>query len=579
MLMTANLLFMMAALANGMYLPPHVTSKRATTITFTECDVLDDTKEFVASYKRMEIPDMILVANKLRGDMSAVGIQQKSVDIVKQIIKYSVGLTRAIGDVHLFLESHLMYYFYFYPSASDKFDDYIHYVYEVFGTMTTMTPTHGTNVKMSALSSRVFGQIQRKANLFRGELNKARRSSTVSAENKKIVNLAGEELYSMTKKVYAVRNNVNNINRQIRLLANEARKSSMQPRTCASSQCNCGTRGRCINIANIYNYCSCDLGYSGSDCSVRADDRSAYQMCKAYGEVHYRSLDGAHFDFQGNCHYLLLSHGFQLTDPPQKTVVYEVFQKNWIKPGGNQVAWPKITYIHLNAGNDIFEIGQRLQNGEPDVKRNNRALSKEERDAGIELDYLKEPVLIVDDGRFTTINIQTYGVKIVFDGDWDSYVYVLKEFGTNELAFFDGMCGNFDGQADNDYTAKGSTKVLKAEDNYGRTIGNSYQVEYDSISSSKGCAPTTLPDMPKLTDLKKVKLTEVYCRIADCGGDDSSSEWRACVADTYFSVSEKAKCDLLKREIHAKSDCSDTPFNCTEVIHKAHRELGLHIFN
>jgi len=175
--------------------------------------------------------------------------------------------------------------------------------------------------------------------------------------------------------------------------------------------------------------------------------------CIAWGDPHFRTLDGAAYDFMGTCTYEL-SGTCKKTDLPQ----YSVRIKQEFR-GGPGPSYAKVIQVRYNG----HVINMRRHNVlEVDGLRENPPVTN------------LKGITVTFDGRYLTVELDN-GVIAKYDGNYDPKVMIPSAY----KGVICGLCGNFDGNPGND----------RRDDNY--------QIAQD-IDNEDGCSvdPGPGPECP-----------------------------------------------------------------------------------
>ncbi|CAH1777757.1 unnamed protein product, partial [Owenia fusiformis] len=134
-----------------------------------------------------------------------------------------------------------------------------------------------------------------------------------------------------------------------------------------------------------------------------------------------------------------------------------------------------------------------------------------------------------------------------------------------------GLCGNFDGEKDNDLRTRNDPLYISRanEKNHGVLMGNSWKtslVATDLVKDDSINMDAPWRDLHNWRRaINKLELIKRHCQYADCGGEVGTHKWESCVADTYYASAEQ-ECHILETNIFAKSSCSGGEFNCSAIV-------------
>ncbi|GCB82596.1 hypothetical protein scyTo_0022034, partial [Scyliorhinus torazame] len=181
-----------------------------------------------------------------------------------------------------------------------------------------------------------------------------------------------------------------------------------------------------------------------------------YGTCTAAGDPHYRTFDGRKYDFQGTCVYKFSSLCANNTDLQP----FDVQVQNEHR-GSRVVSYTRLAWIVVYGQTIVLTrdyVGKVLVNG-----------------ILVNLPYALEDgkIIIYKSCRGATLETD-FGLRVTYD--WRSRISVtLPSTYTGSVC---GLCGNFDGNRDNDLTTKDGKST-----NNPTTFGKSWQVD-----STPGCS-------------------------------------------------------------------------------------------
>ncbi|XP_035826566.1 uncharacterized protein LOC101845560 [Aplysia californica] len=169
--------------------------------------------------------------------------------------------------------------------------------------------------------------------------------------------------------------------------------------------------------------------------------------CLVFGDPHYRTFDGATLHFQGTCRYLMAA------DCENDVFRVEVQHDNRGAPG--EVSWAQnLTVTVAGAVVDLLQGRDVLVNGRR-----------------VDLPYLYEPHLLIEESSRTLLLSTEIGVQVVWDGSSYGELTVPGSF-KRKLC---GLCGNFNGFPQDDLRTK-SGQITNSP----ATFGNSWKTKEQS---------------------------------------------------------------------------------------------------
>lgn len=212
---------------------------------------------------------------------------------------------------------------------------------------------------------------------------------------------------------------------------------------------------------------------SGEHCNVQNGLLGCYPdnfaSCQASGDPHYVSFDGKRFDFMGTCTYLLVGSCGQNAALPAFKVLVENEHR-----GSQTVSYTRAVRVVAHG----VEVAVRRENP-------GRVLVD-----GV-LQYLPfqaagGKVRVYRQGNDAVVSTD-FGLTVTYN--WDAHV--TAKVPNSYAKAVCGLCGNFNGNPDDDLALKGGGQANNVLD-----FGNSWQEEI-----IPGCGATTPGDCPQLDSL------------------------------------------------------------------------------
>ncbi|XP_043915137.1 mucin-2-like [Protopterus annectens] len=210
----------------------------------------------------------------------------------------------------------------------------------------------------------------------------------------------------------------------------------------------CITEEKCSCVHNgiIYNPGeTVDIGCNTCTC-IKArwscTNLPCQETCAIYGEGHYISFDKRRFNFNGNCEYVL-TQDYCTNNPENGT--FRVITEN-IPCGTTGTTCSKA--IKLFLGNTEL----KLSDGSVEV---------------IKKDFVVDaPYQIYSMGIYSVIEAEN-GMVLMWDKKTSMFIKLNPSF-KGEVC---GLCGNYDGNANNDFTTRGQSIAVDVQE-----FGNSWKV-------------------------------------------------------------------------------------------------------
>ncbi|KAF0045614.1 hypothetical protein F2P81_002143 [Scophthalmus maximus] len=239
------------------------------------------------------------------------------------------------------------------------------------------------------------------------------------------------------------------------------------------------------------------------------------QDCVVSGDPHYNTFDKKFYSFMGTCTYTLARTCKNNTGP-----WFSVEAKNEER-GVSGVSYLRKLYVTVNG------ITVTLVNG-----------------LRVALPNSPSPLMTISlAGQYITLQT-TFGLQVRWDGNHYAKISVPSSY-YDQMC---GLCGDYDGNPDNDFTKPDGSLVANVND-----FGNSWQTKEDEDDS---CVPGTKPDPdcdPKLQ--AEVEKPDKCGKIKDPAGPfrecirvvDPTPFFQSCVYDMcQFNGQQHVLCDQLQ---------------------------------
>lgn len=281
---------------------------------------------------------------------------------------------------------------------------------------------------------------------------------------------------------------------------------------CATGTHNCDSNARCINTDGSF-ICVCLPNFEGSG---RAGDCREVGSCLCWGEPHCRSFDERIHHFQGACSYTLARDGC-VSGSPSGTPTFEVVQKNWKKDKPDSVVtWTKEIMVRIFGRVIVLRQGMRVVLDGQQINLPADPVDAAGQPIGLSIKFFESNVFL------TT----KFGLYVKWNGDDRIEVKVEAPFKRQVC----GLCGNFDGNADNDWVLGPFCPPSGNATDNPRLFGDSWRTDTGSMDGDE-CKPSC-----------------------------SSTPDPVCVGDAF----ERAKTDCAKlRQVFATCIASMTAVNDT----------------
>ncbi|XP_069394027.1 IgGFc-binding protein isoform X1 [Paralichthys olivaceus] len=313
-------------------------------------------------------------------------------------------------------------------------------------------------------------------------------------------------------------------------------------------QCGCTYKGRYIPAGESFwadqgceQWCICLAGSrqvqcqnkgcgAGTQCKVvegiRKCQAVSHSTCQATGDPHYMTFDKKKFDFQGTCVYQLVA----LCSNNPDLVPFEVLVQNDHR-GSKVVSYTKLVEVKVYS---LSIVITKTHKGL--IMVNNELLNLPVTLDGGQVSVFKSGLYAV-----VTTN---FGLKVSFN--WESAVFV--KLPSNYMGAVCGLCGNYNGKAQDDLIPKSGDKIVAPV-----AFGTSWRV-----AEIPGCVEGCKGVCPDCDITQKVQYEQGdFCGILkdprgafrDCHAkEDPAGYFEDCVYDVCLYKGRK---DVLCKAIAA----------------------------
>ncbi|NWS87254.1 ZAN protein, partial [Toxostoma redivivum] len=202
--------------------------------------------------------------------------------------------------------------------------------------------------------------------------------------------------------------------------------------------------------------------------------------CQVVGDPHYFTFDGMKYTFVGTCTYTLV----EVVNTATNVVPITILGKNEDR-GLRGATYLKEVYI------DVHGVRITLQKNQGILLNNERVYTPvQNRLQGVSIGIV---------GRFIVLETD-FGVIVKYDGNHYLEITLPRSY----FSQVHGMCGNFNGNREDDLSLTNGTLVTAPE------FGNSWEVETDS---DKGCLPDLREDDDPPCTAENKQVIERQCNV------------------------------------------------------------------
>ncbi|OWK62257.1 Zonadhesin [Lonchura striata] len=241
---------------------------------------------------------------------------------------------------------------------------------------------------------------------------------------------------------------------------------------------------RCTCMAN--NTIECKSWECGVQEECRIQDgvlgchSNGQAICQVVGDPHYFTFDGMKYTFVGTCTYTLV----EVVNTATNVIPITILGKNEDR-GLRGATYLKEVYI------DVYGVRITLQKNQGIMLNNERVYTPvQNRLQGMSIGNV---------GRFIVVETD-FGVIVKYDGDHHLEITLPRSY----FSQVHGMCGNFNGNREDDLSLTNGTVVTAPE------FGNSWEVEIDS---DKGCLPDLREDDDPPCTAENKQIIERQCNV------------------------------------------------------------------
>ncbi|XP_036843242.1 IgGFc-binding protein isoform X8 [Oncorhynchus mykiss] len=262
------------------------------------------------------------------------------------------------------------------------------------------------------------------------------------------------------------------------------------------------------------------------ECKVQGGELDCYptssQDCVISGDPHYNTFDDRFYSFMGTCTYTLARTCKNNTGP-----WFSVEGKNEER-GLAGVSYLKKLYVTVDGITvTLMKSRKTLVNG----KR-------------VSLPHSPSPLISLSlAGQYVTLQTP-FGLKVRWDGNHYAQISVPSSYSDKMC----GLCGDYDGNPNNDFTKPDGSQVTTSKD-----FGNSWKTEEDEdvtckpdTDSDPHCDPSLEAEVSKPENCGK--LTDTKGPFRECiASVDPSPFFQSCVYDMCrFVGQQQMLCDQLQ---------------------------------
>ncbi|KGL74007.1 Mucin-2, partial [Tinamus guttatus] len=223
-----------------------------------------------------------------------------------------------------------------------------------------------------------------------------------------------------------------------------------------------------------------------------------YGTCTIYGSGHYITFDGKFYDFDGSCEYVATQ---DFCGDKNSSSSFSVITEN-VPCGTTGVTCSKAIKMFL---------------GNTELKLENKDYKEIQRDIGDEVQYRKRTV-----GLYLVIEASN-GVMLIWDKKTTIFIKLTADYQARSLC---GLCGNFDGKSNNDFTTRSGLQDTSALE-----FGNSWKQSYTCPDVTEEILPCSVKPHRKSWAEKECYLIQSEVFEICHSKVDPTPFYEACVHD------------------------------------------------
>ncbi|XP_049329888.1 alpha-tectorin-like isoform X9 [Astyanax mexicanus] len=269
--------------------------------------------------------------------------------------------------------------------------------------------------------------------------------------------------------------------------------------------------------------------------------------CSASGDPHYTSFDGRNFDFQGTCRYILSTVCSDNQDLP----FFQVVAKN---EAWNGLPVSITVEVSVNVSGHLVLVSRN--------KRGIAVIDSETKNLPVLLD--SGSVSVYSSGQNTFITTD-FGLSVSYDGSWVVRVTVPANYSGATC----GLCGNFNGQTNDDFRIR-SGELVSSASQFGADwkVGNDTSCDDECGDSCARCQnPVSARSQCEILRDRQGPVSFCHSYVDpeayfnDCAFDLCLSEYQHDVLcrsiQTYVSACQSANAPVLpwRQNTTCRMDC------------------------